>query len=668
MNSSLTSTSSTSLQDFIFRTKYSRYNASVGRRENWSEAVGRVRDMHLTRFQSHGSKVMSLIVEAMNAVQDQTVLCSMRSLQFAGPAIEKHEARMYNCSATHLSRIEAFREAFYLLLCGCGVGFSVQKPHVAKLPVFAPRSGETATFVVPDTIEGWADALHFLMENAVDGVASDFDFSQIRPKGMPLRTSGGKAPGAAPLQKALTQIDGVLRKAQGRRLRSIEAYDILMFAARAVLSGGVRRSATICLFSADDEEMMNAKTGDWLDVNPQRTASNNSAVLIRGTVTRAQFDRLFEAQKAFGEPGFFFADDADAATNPCCEISLYPVFIVRDRADLALAAKYGVTRDDDGGALRIGSRCSGFQFCNLTTINCGKIVTAENFYVACRRAAILGTLQAAYTRMPYLSPVSRLLNEREALLGVSLCGIFDNPAVMLDPEVLRKGAEIVKATNAEVAALIGINPAARTTCVKPEGTTSLLLGTGSGIHPHHDEKIIRHVQMNRLDPIFQHFKKFNPHMVEPSVYSETDECIMFPVQIPPTAKTRHDFTAIEFLSAVIQVQLCWVETGTAHKKYSKGVHNVSNTVPVKPDEWQDVADFLWKHRGNITGVSMLSADGDKVYPQAPRYSVVTAEDEKKFVALIPNAVDWDALVEKTDETAVRLTAACAGGACELQAV
>lgn len=661
----ITASSSTSLQEFIFTSKYARYSRFLGRREVWPETVARVRAMHGTRFGHAGKRVAGLIEEAFAGVERKQILPSMRSMQFAGRAIEAHEARMFNCAAMHISRMGAFRDMFYVLLCGCGVGFSVQREHISRLPQVATRGAVAVFHRVEDSIEGWAEALGVLVKSAYEGCTAVFDFDGIRPAGTPLNTSGGKAPGPKPLMEAFERVEALFLQAQGRQLRPIEAYDVAMFLASAVVSGGVRRSATICLFSPEDEEMITAKTGDWFTHNPQRALSNNSAVLIRESATREQFDRIFRAQKEFGEPGFFFADNVDCACNPCCEIGLFPVFIPTNSYDLALAAEYGITEDDDGQPLRIGSRCSGIQFCNLTSINGGQVESPEDFFSACRLASILGTLQADFTNMPFLSNVTRLLNDREALLGVSICGIMDNPKVMLDPSTLRQGAEIVKQTNAEVAEMIGIRPAARLTCVKPEGTASLLLKTGSGIHPHHARRYFRRVQMNKLDPVLRHFKKYNPHMVEPSVYGQRDEVVTFPITTSEGALTRADLGALDFLKAVLLVQENWVVPGTRHQKYARGLHNVSNTVSVKDEEWDSLSDLLWDSRNRITGVSMLSDTGDKVYAQAPREEVVTAEDEARFAALSPKEVNWAEFCENDDNTAHRAVAACAGGACEL---
>lgn len=659
------------LQDYIFVSRYARYDKEKQRREAWDEAIDRVRDMHRVRFESLGSsEVNALIEEAFEAVRRKEVLPSMRALQFAGPAILAHEARMFNCSFTHINRLNSFQETLYLLLCGCGVGFSVQKHHVAQLPPLAQAPPDDDLTVlhhtVEDTIEGWSDALGALMRAYVEGHAIEFNYSTLRPRGAPLRTSGGKAPGHFPLKRALLSVEKILSRATGRRMEPIEAYDIVMHMAGAVLAGGVRRSATIALFSGDDEKMMQAKTGDWFKTNPQRSCSNNSALLVRHRATKEQFKRLFECQKEFGEPGFFFADGEEYGANPCVEIGLHPVFQVVSRADIKTLQAQGITRDDSGQILRIGSRLHGFQMCNLTTINGALASTPEAFFQAARAATVIGTLQAAYTNMPYLGPVTKLINEREALLGVSICGIMDNPHVLLDPAVLQQAATLVRETNAQVAARLGVQPAARTTCVKPEGTTSLLLNTGSGIHARHARRYFRRVQANRIDPVFQFFKQHNPHLCEPSAYGKTDDVITFPVESPEGAVIKDQASAVDFLQKVRLVQENWVVPGTSHALYSPGLyHNVSNTVSVKEGEWEEVADYIWENRARFTGISLLQALGDKTYVQAPMEAVTTTADIGRWNQLEPRQVPWTKLNEKVDATKLADVVACAGGQCEL---
>ena len=684
------------LADYIAMAKYSRYRAELGRRETFTEGVERVAEMHQTFFQSKlsqrlpaelpsaitalagdnatlltrqlcGKELGEVIEQVFADVAAKRILPSMRSMQFGGEAILKNHSRMFNCSFSNVDRVEFFREYFFLLLSGCGVGFSVQKHHVALLPSLPSRLAAHDLpvwhYAVADTIEGWADSLHALFGSFYEGKKIEFNYSGVRSRGTPLRTSGGKAPGHLPLKQALTRIEGILDQAAGRTLRPIEVYDINMFVAKAVLAGGIRRSATICLFSPDDEEMMDAKTGNWFETHPQRSASNNSVSLARSADNAVYFHRLFKAQKEFGEPGFFFCDHPDAGCNPCAEINLLPVIDWElSGEELSKLFAWGYKGDLPGT-----TRLSGFQHCNLTTINGRAATTPEKFFEACIAAATVGTLQAAYTDMPYLGAITRLINEHDALLGVSICGFMDNPRVLFDPEILRAGASLCRATNRLVAEAIGIRPAAKITTCKPEGTASLLLDAASGIHPHHARHYFRRVQANRKEPIYAFFKNLNSQMTEPSVYSpQTDDVITFPVSAPEGAILRKDLNAIQFLQLVMLVQQSWVIPGGDPESRSSTLHhNVSNTCTVRADEWAAVADFIWSNRALFTGVSLLQDAGDKVYAQAPREEVSTDADIAKWNALRPRPVDYTQLHEHTDETSLKDIVACAGGACEL---
>lgn len=682
------------LQDFIAVSRYARYRPDLGRREVWSECAERVRNMHLRMFAPRATALPrrtviaalkkngeisdafedafgsfhSLTDEIWNAfelVKERKILPSMRSVQFGGPAIEAAHARLYNCSFSFSDRPAFFKEAFYLLLCGTGVGFSVQKHHVDKLPAFPIRGEEMELPVkhvsVEDTIEGWADAIGALFDSFYENSFAEFNFSKVRPRGAPLRTAGGKAPGHLPLKRGIDNVSKILRGASGRQLRPIEVYDIVMHLAQAVLSGGVRRSATICLFSPDDAEMANAKTGNWFETAPQRAFSNNSALLDRSTATQEQFLHLFERQKEFGEPGFYFSADKDYGANPCVEIGLHPRLVVREE-DLTQLRRLGMRSE-----VKVGDTLSGWQMCNLSTINGAAAKTREEFLHLCKYASLLGTLQAAYTDIPYLGPVTRWINQREALLGVSICGILDNPELLLDATALEAGAEMVRGANALYADLLGIHRAARTTCVKPEGTASLLLGTGSGIHAHHARRYFRRVQVNRIDPVYRHFKHGNAHMTEKSAYNQaTDDVITFPVEAPEHAITRRELSAMRFLEYVKLVQHHWVEAGRAVETFSPGLHhNVSNTVTVGEREWDEVAKFVWENRAHFTGIALLTDVGDKTYLQAPREEITTDEDVRKWNALVHEPVDYSQMRELTDATALRQELACAGGACEL---
>ena len=956
------------LQEYTFVSKYARYLPEKKRRENWNEAVDRVRDMHLRRY----PQIKEEITWAFEQVRKKRVLGSQRALQFGGKPIEKKHARIYNCISSYCDRMRFFQECFWLLLCGCGTGFSVQKHHIAKLPNFLPeRRNKQKTYLIPDSIEGWADSLGVLLSSYMpngdfpeyEGFDVVFDYSLIRPEGAPLGSSSGKAPGPEPLRIALEQARSVLEdclKQDMKHLRPIDAYDIVMHTSDAVLSGGVRRSATICLFSPDDKEMATAKTGNWLNENPQRSRSNNSALLVRGETTKQQFEELMGYVREFGEPGFIWADSPELMVNPCVtgdtliattdglkkannlirkpfsalvdgesyrskngfwktgdrevvqiqfssgrqlevtenhlimttsgwktagDLTSEDEVVINnhrsgkwrvstedevkwsaiDRRDYARGyclgnflgdgniskssaqmKWWGPDRDDyrrdaltlledagwknihhkneqnttadyatlesiqllefakscncmgeektltaeclegtwrylsgliagyfdadgtvavnhkKGCSLRItsanlknleflqialnsfgiyskiyndrypeGSRMlpdgnggkkeyfckathelciacnnipefqkmivlrnkdkiesiaaivdgykrtpnrthfvdhvigktnlgvkpvydaeiddihafdansvyvhncveigmypvdvttglSGWEACNLCEINGGKCKTPEDFETAARAAAIIGTCQAGYTDLAYLGETSRRIIEREALLGVSITGMMDNPDIIFDPKLQRKNAKLILKINEEIAKKIGINPTARATCVKPAGTTSCILGTASGIHPHHANLYIRRSQGNYLEPPLQHFKKTNPLAVEKSVWSAngTDEVIAFCVEVPKGAKTKNDIDALALLEHVKSTQQNWVMTGTVKSRCTADwlVHNVSNTITVRNEEWEEVTDYIYKNRKYFAGISLLPITGDKDYPQAP---------------------------------------------------
>ncbi len=601
------------LQDYVFHTKYARWNPLLGRRETYSEAVDRVFSMHEKKYAD--KPVADEIAYAKEAAKDRLVLGSQRALQFGGTPIERKNARLYNCTVSYCDRPRFFQECLWLLLCGCGTGFSVQTHHIAKLPDLHPLDQGVVHFAVQDTIEGWADALGVLM--ASYGIASEefegwighhveFDFSLVRPKGSPLSSGSGKAPGPEPLKASLERIRDLLSRclAAGQtRLRSIDAYDVIMHASDAVLSGGVRRSATICVFSVDDDLMVKAKTGKWYVENPQRGRSNNSALLLRDQTPKDQFAGLMDSVRQCGEPGFVWADSTEILYNPCVEIGLYP-------------------QDEQGR--------SGWAFCNLCEINVKLCKTPATFERACRAAAILGTLQAGYTSFDYLGPVTEAIVRREALLGCSMTGMMDNPAIAFNPALQRAMAQVILAVNAQVAEKIGINQTARATCVKPAGTTSCILGTASGIHPHHARRYFRRVQANKLEAPFQYFDLHNPRAVEDSVWNPngTDAVITFCVDIPGEALTHNQIDALELLRHVKLTQDNWVMGGRRPEACAQPWlrHNVSNTITVRENEWEAVTDYIYDNRDSFAGISILPYGGDMDYPQAPFCAVWTYEE------------------------------------------
>ena len=585
---------------------YSRFQDDENRYENWDESIERVMKMHKKFYKGKMTPELSdMLVEVQDAYNDKLFLGAQRALQFGGDQLLKHHSRLYNCASTHCDRPEVFSETMYLLLAGAGVGFSVQKQHVAKLPQITKRLKSAKTFVVPDSIEGWSDAINVLMSSFYVGGGTRpeyagrkvyFDLSLIRPKGSFIN-GGFKAPGAEPLRLALDKIEFLLKSEIDNSdiMRPIVAYDIMMFLADAVISGGVRRSATICMFSKDDEEMIKAKTGNWFVENPQRGRSNNSVMLLRDEVTKEEFNEIMESVKHSGEPGFIFVDDLDFTLNPCVEVGMRPI--------------------SEKGE-------SGFQVCNLTEINGGKSTSKEIFFHQCKVAAILGTLQAGYTDFKYLSQATKDIVDREALIGVGITGIMNNPQILADEEILKEGARIVKKWNKITAKMIGINQAARTTVIKPSGNASVILETASGIHGEHSPLYLRHVQFNRETEVAQLFIDNNPKMVEDSVWGD-DIVVAFPIISPETSIYKADLLGVKQLEYVKLVQQTWIEEGTNISLCTdpKLRHNVSNTITV--DDWDAVGDYIFENRHYLCGVSMLSASGDRAYPQAPFTEVFT---------------------------------------------
>lgn len=684
---------------FVFTTKYARYNEKNKRRETWDETIGRVESMHLQKFKHLSAEDKKLISEAFDFVRAKKVVPSMRSMQFGGKAVFAHNARLFNCAVRHVDSVRSFSEIFYLLLCGCGVGIGLSKTFLDRLPdlvTAADKNGTVVTFTVQDTIEGWADSVEVLLNcytrnNALSGRKIVFDYSKIRPEGAKIKTGGGKAPGYKGLKAAHKKIkdflDHLIEKQERVRLRSVDVYDVLMHCADAVLSGGIRRSATSVIFMKDDEDMLNAKTNfvitkhskfhkedngqysgkvtvnkkdyevtvseweyqntiskdmmiGWHHIEPQRARSNNSILLLRNQTTLEDFRKIIERTRQYGEPGFVFADHPQQLLNPCFEISFVPV-------------------TEDG--------VCGVQFCNLTSINGAKVKTKQDFIEASKAAAIIGTLQAAYTDFKYLSNAAKKLTDDEALLGVSITGMMDNPAVLLDPGCQNLASVAAVEANRVWAEKIGIKQAARVTCIKPEGTSSLVLESASGIHPHHSRKYFRRVQMNKIDNVYQFFKMYNEHMCEPSVWSanKTDDVVCFPIEVSPEAIVKGDLSAKQHLEYIKSTQTNWVIPGT--NDYDKPIHhNVSCTVSVKDDEWDFVTKYLFDNRQFFCAVSLLPDFGDKLYAQAPNESVSTEADNQKYDAIIKNmsCIDYTKLKEDEDETSVQATVACAGNACE----
>tara|TARA_Y100000593_G_scaffold1469_2_gene2986 strand:- start:3164 stop:5023 length:1860 start_codon:yes stop_codon:yes gene_type:complete len=611
------------LSDITVHMKYARYLKEAYRRESFTELADRNKVMHIKRY----PELKDEIEEAYEYVHQKKVLPSMRSMQFGGKPIEVAPNRIFNCAYMPIDDTRAFGEIMFLLLGGTGVGYSVQNHHVDKLPeINKPNGKRTYRYLIGDSIEGWADAVKALVTSYFRGTSKlRFDFSDIRPKGARLVTSGGKAPGPQPLKECLVKLEGILEsKENGDKLRPIEVHDMVCYIADAVLAGGIRRAALISLFSADNDEMIAAKAGSWWEENPQRGRANNSVALMRHMVTKEFFLDLWSRVKASGagEPGFYFTYDKDWGTNPCCEIALRP-----------------------------------FQFCNLTEVNVSDIDTQEEYENRVRAAAFIGTLQASYTDFHYLRPVWQRTTEKDALIGVSMTGIASGKVLNLD---MKAAAKVVKEENARVAKLLGINPAARCTCVKPAGTTSLTLGTSSGIHAWHNDYYIRRIRVGKNEAIYGYLAEFHPELVEDDYFRPHDTAVISaPQKSPQNAITRSE-SAISMLERVKKVSMEWIRPG--HSK-GQNTHNVSATVSIREDEWEETGEWMWENRKHYNGLSVLPYDGGS-YIQAP-FSDCTKEEYEELMKTLVD-VDLTNVIEVEDNTDLQGEIACGGnGSCEL---
>ena len=613
------------LSDIVVHTKYARHLEKKERRENWKELVTRNKEMHQRKYPQLFEEIENVY---NNFVLTKKVLPSMRSMQFGGRPIELNHSRVYNCAFLPVDSIYSFSEAMFLLLGGTGVGYSVQRHHVENLPeIRKPNYNYKRKYVIQDSIMGWADAIKTLFKSYTGVTSShiDFDYSDIREKGALLITAGGKAPGPEPLRLAITKIEGMLREKTDRsQLTTLESHDIMCHIADAVLAGGIRRAAMISLFNIDDSDMLSCKSGNWYDTNPQRGRANNSVVILRHRITENKFKDVWERIQASGagEPGIYFTNDMDWGTNPCCEISL-----------------------------------RAFQFCNLTEINMSTIADQEDFNERASAASLLGTLQAGYTDFHYLRDIWRRTTEKDALLGVSMTGIASKSNMLLD---YKQATIIVNETNKQIANIIGIKSAARTTSVKPAGTTSLVLGTSSGIHAWHNDFYLRRMRVGKDESIYTYLKENHPNLVEDEFFRPDQQAVIsVPQRAPKGAITRHE-SPIDLLERVKFISTNWVRSG-----YRKGQnhHNVSCTVSVKDDEWEMVGEWMWKNRLHYNGLSVLPYHGGS-YKQTP-FEDITEEKYWELYSQLSD-IDLTKVVEKIDTTHLTNEIACGGvGGCEI---
>ena len=620
------------LSNVVVFNKYAKYLPQQKRRETYNEIIVRYLQMMVDKYPDLANDIMHY----GNFIFGKKVLPSMRALQFAGPAIQKNEARIYNCCYLPIDDYRAFGEIMFLLLGGTGVGYSVQFKHIEKLPEINKPVKEQK-FLVGDSIEGWADAVKHMIGSYLGfrNTKPRFDFSDIRHKGARLITAGGKAPGPEPLKKCLFELEQILeRKENGQKLSSVEVHDIVCHIADAVLAGGIRRAALISLFSADDESMLTCKFGNWWELNPQRGRANNSAVLVRHRITKEFFLDLWrkiELSNA-GEPGIYFTNNPDWGTNPCCEIALRP-----------------------------------YQFCNLCEVNVSDVESQQDLNHRVTAAAFFGTLQAGFTDFHYLRPIWKKTTEKDALVGIGMTGIASMEVFKYD---LTEAANEAELTNIELAQTLGINRAARITCVKPSGTTSCVLGTASGIHAWHNDFYIRRMQMSKSEDLYKYLNQNHPSLVKDHLLIPNSAVVEIPIKAPEGSVLRTE-TAIDTLERVKNVSMKWIKPGHIH---GDNTHNVSATISIDKtryysnddylpkDEWEVVGEWMWENKEFYNGLSVLPFDGGS-YSQAP-FQDITKEEYDELVGQL-TSIDLTQIIEDDDTTNLMDQVACASGACEI---
>lgn len=642
------------LAEYVFLSKYSQKKPD-GLLESWDETVDRIYNMHKIKLEKdifiekhYENRLDDMLQRAINLEKSKVMLSSQRGRQFASTSetsgILKHESKIYNCCSTYIDRLDVFSETMYLLLSGCGVGYSLHKKYIDRLPVVAIKSNKELdiTFVVEDSIEGWADSIEALVAIMYESHSNlpefYFNYSNIRPKGA-LIDGKFSAPGHEPLEKAHKNIINVFMGAQGRKLNSLELHDIMCYIAESVVSGGVRRSAMIALFDKDDELMLRAKTGTWWNDNPQRAMANNSILCeLKDSLNYNELKGRLQVVRQFGEPGFVNVPDYKYTVNPCAEIVMDPSF----------------------------GRETGFAFCNLVEINAEKVANEREFYEACRVASFVATVQSLYTNFKYLSIASIKIAERDRAIGVSITGIYANP--ILKDEVLRKGARIVYETNAMWADIFKINRSRTCTTIKPSGNASSILGLYcSGIHPAHDHTYLRRVRIKTYSPEFKALK--DTPLVK--VLRGDEAVISFPIESKnDQLVTKDEVSAIDHLKFIAMVKHYWINKGCEVPKSVS--NNISATIEVKDDEWDEVASALFINDHLFTGVSLLPKLGDQIYDNAPFQRLSSPEVIAEFNAikeyLDNNTIDFLSIMsQKEDINAGDLAAiGCAGGACELR--
>jgi ribonucleoside-diphosphate reductase alpha chain len=609
------------LSDLVIYNKYARYLPALQRRELWPEICRRYQQMMNDRY----PHLHAEIDEAMQWVLQKKVLPSMRAMQFAGAPIVKNNSRIYNCAYMPVNDIHAFSEAMFLLLGGTGVGFSVQRHHVAVLPP-VQKAKKTRRFLIGDSLEGWADSIKVMMK-AYFGQSSAmpvFDYSDIRPKGARLVTAGGKAPGPEPLKLCHAHIAALLdRQKDGDRLSPLACHDLMCHIANAVLAGGIRRSAMISMFSPDDNEMLTCKFGNWWELNEQRGRANNSAVLSRDSTTEREFFELWQKIElsGSGEPGFYFTNHPDWGTNPCGEIALRP-----------------------------------FQFCNLCEINVSDVETQHELNARARAAAFLGTLQAGFTDFHYLRDVWRTTTEQDALIGVGMTGIASGRVQALD---LKEAADEVKHINLKVSKQIGIQFAARCTTIKPSGTSSLVLGTSSGIHAWHNDYYLRRMRIGKNEALYTYLHTHHPGLLEDDLLNRQQAIICIPQKAPEGSILRNE-PVLNTLERIKAFNLQWVRNGF---RIGSNTNNVSATVSIRESEWAEVGRWMWENKASYNGLSVLPYDAGN-YRQPP-FEDITAARFRELEAEL-KSIDLSAVYEPDDDTDLQAEAACAGGACVVQ--